>query len=223
MTDCQIRFKYLDEEVIIQCQRNDLMKDIINRYLQKSGLSKEGLSFFYCKKINIDLKLAEINDKNEEILIVVCLKEKESEIKKLDSKEYIHENNIDSEIEVKVKIGESDVIQDIYFLDKTVEYAPFRDRYDDFNEKINHGFLEELNENNTILIIDGQKLRFKKSFTPPKIGIYSIKLLFKIKLSSCAYMFYGYSNIINIDFSKFNTENVTICNECSITVPDWKH
>ena len=38
---------------------------------------------------------------------------------------------------------------------------------------------------------------------------YSIKLIFKRKLSNCAYMFCECSNIIDIDFSRFNKENIT--------------
>ena len=75
--------------------------------------------------------------------------------------------------------------------------------------KHNNDNLNELNESNTSLIIDGKKESFKKSFIPQRNGIYLIKLIFKNKISNCAYMFCECKNIIDIDFSKFNTENIT--------------
>ena len=70
--------------------------------------------------------------------------------------------------------------------------------------------LNGLNESNTFLIINGKKVPFIKSFIPEKNGKYSIKLIFKNKLLNCAYIFCECKNIIEIDFSKFNTDNITI-------------
>ena len=85
MSICQIRFKYLQEDVIIQCKRNELMSDIINRFASKVGLSIDGFYFIYNEdKINLNLKLAQVNDKDKEIEVIVCQKEaekKESETK----------------------------------------------------------------------------------------------------------------------------------------------
>ena len=115
------------------------------------------------------------------------------------------ENDIDSEITLKVKIEESDLDDIIYFLDNT------EGEYDTTEEDVEHYHdnLDELNEKNTLLIIDGKTVTYEKYFIPKKTGIYSIKLLFKIKLSNCAFMFCECHNIIDIDFSKFKTENVT--------------
>ena len=76
MSNCQIKFHYNQEDVIIQCKRNELMKDIIYHYGIKSGLSVGEFYFFYNEiKINLDLTLAQINDKDKEILIFVYSKE----------------------------------------------------------------------------------------------------------------------------------------------------
>ena len=110
-----------------------------------------------------------------------------------------------NKIEIKLKIEEIDVNNTIYFLDNTD--GSFYENGK--NVKHNHDNLRELNESNTILAIDEKILPFKKSFEPVKCGIYSIKLLFKNKLSDCSYMFCKCKNIIDIDFSNINSENVT--------------
>ena len=197
MSNCQIRFEYCQKDVIIQCQRNELMKDIISQYGKKSGLSVDEFYFFYnYKKINLDLTLDQINNKDKEILIIVSTKEieeKENEVKKSDLIKL--ENN--NEISLEIKIEQSDLNKTIYFLDNTS------------NTSKQTRFKENDKFANTTLIIDGKTVAFKNSLTSNKICTFSIKLLFKNKLSNCSYMFCGCKNIINIDFSKFNTQNVT--------------
>ena len=128
----------------------------------------------------------------------------------------ITENN--NEISIKIKIEQSDINSTIYFLDNTKESDK---NYFENGEyvKHNHDNLREMNKFNTTLIIDEIKVPFKKYFNPKNSGIYSIKLAFKNKLSNCAYMFCNCKNIIDIDFSKFNTEDVndmkSMFNGCS--------
>ena len=76
MSNCKIRFSYCQNEIVIQCQKNELMKDIIARYGIKSGLSIDEFYFLYNgDKINSDLTLSQVNDKDTEILIIVSSKE----------------------------------------------------------------------------------------------------------------------------------------------------
>ena len=116
------------------------------------------------------------------------------------------ENN--NEIVIKIKIEQNDVNSFVYFLDNTQE-SDGDNYYENKWVKHNHDNLKEINDSNTILIIDGKTLPFQKYFIPKKSGIYLVKLIFKNKLYNCAYMFCQSKNIIDIDFSKFNTENVT--------------
>ena len=97
-----------------------------------------------------------------------------------------------NEIELKIKIKENDVNEQINFLLGSI--------FDEDKLK--------LTRRNTTLIIDGEKVPFKKYFIPKKSGLYSVKLIFKKKLSNCSHMFSECNNIIDIDFSLFNTENV---------------
>ena len=116
----------------------------------------------------------------------------------------------DNEITLKVKVDQNDVNKITYFLDNTQENFNNGKGYNENNNyvKHNHDNLSELNESNTILVINGGITPFKKSFIPKKSGIYSIKLIFKNKLSNCAYMFCQCKNIVDINISKFSTENV---------------
>ena len=112
-----------------------------------------------------------------------------------------------NEITLKIKIEQNEVNKIIYFLDNTQDSDGEYPESDKWVKHI-HDNLREMNENNTILIIDEKTLPFKKFFIPKKSKIYSIKLILKIKLSNSAYMFCECNNIIDIDFSKFNTDNI---------------
>ena len=72
MSNCQIRFQYNQVDIVIYCQRKELMRDIIAHYGIKSGLSIEEFYFLYeGNKISLDLTLAQINNKDKEILVLV--------------------------------------------------------------------------------------------------------------------------------------------------------
>ena len=66
-----------------------------------------------------------------------------------------------------------------------------------------------LNDTNTEIYIDGQKINFTK-FIPPTNPAkdYKIRIVFKNKMSDCSYMFRGCTNIIELDLSSFDTSNV---------------
>ena len=218
MSNCQIRFNYCEKDVIIKCERNELIKDIINRFGIKLGLSVDEFYYLYgVNKINLELTLRQINDKDKEILVLVFPKdniENENTLEKSNiirstqnhyfetqTKKNSEDNN---EIVLKIKIEKGDLNNTIYFLDNTKGYYLENDKV----VKHNHDGLTEINEKNTLVIIDEEAITFKKYFIPTKIGTYSIRFIFKIKLSSCAYMFCQCKNIVDIDFSKFNSENV---------------
>ena len=72
MLDCQIKFQYHQDNVVFQCRRNELMKDIINQYKTKLKSSIDKCCFFYNdEQINPDLNLSQIDNQNKEILILV--------------------------------------------------------------------------------------------------------------------------------------------------------
>ena len=122
------------------------------------------------------------------------IKRKEIEKKKIEKlkKEQNTKNNKNC-IEIKLRVN---YIKTIYFLDNT---------------KL-HNNLKELNDSNVELYINGSKQKYQKFFKPSNEGDFLIRLEFKTKLKDCSCMFYDCDNIIDIDFSQFNTENVIYMN-----------
>ena len=106
-----------------------------------------------------------------------------------------------NEIKMTIKIDKNDINKYIHILDNTN------------GEIINgikhyHDNLKELNSSNTELFINNTKHEFKKYFRAEKEGLYSIILNLKSIIKDCTCMFFGCKNIINIDFSSFDTESV---------------
>ena len=72
MSNSQIGFIYNQIKTIIQCNQNDLMRDIFNSYGNKSGLSIEELYFLYGgNKINPDETLSQLAGEATDIQILV--------------------------------------------------------------------------------------------------------------------------------------------------------
>ena len=99
----------------------------------------------------------------------------------------------ENEIIMKIKIEKDDIKKDIYFLDNFLE----------------HEYLKELNELNVELYIEDIKYKYQKYFNPEKEGIYTIRILFNVKMKDCGNMFYNCKNLIDINLSYFDTQEVT--------------
>ena len=108
-------------------------------------------------------------------------------------------NKYENEINIKIKVNKNDLNKKIYFLDNE-EYKNLK--------AIKHSSLKELNLLNTKLYIGEKKHEFKKYFIPKFEGEYNIKLRFNIYLTDCSYMFFGCTNIIDINFDSFNAKYV---------------
>ena len=130
-------------------------------------------------------------------------KKKESYIKKEIKEEKISTNiGYKNEIKITLKIEETDINKEIYFLDNTIGTLEKNIKKDP------HSYLSELNHKNTDLFIDNVKHKYQKFFKPTKEGKYEVKLNFKIYMTDCSYMFFYCRNITEIDFSSFKTNNV---------------
>ena len=68
------------------------------------------------------------------------------------------------------------------------------------------------NKYNTKLYLNDKEIEFKYKLKFNEIGINKIKVKSNLNLISLSSMFYNCSNIINIKFIKFNTNNVTDMN-----------
>ena len=107
-----------------------------------------------------------------------------------------------NEILLKVLIREIDINKEIYFLDN----GSFK-KEEDAGEA--HNNLKELNENNTKIYINNIEHKYCKYFKPEKKGVYELKIQITFPITNCSYMFSCCNNIIDFDFSSFNTRSVT--------------
>ena len=72
MSKIILNFIFNGKEIKIQCKRNEFMKDIFKRYISKIDKDIDKLYFIYNGgKINEELKLKEINNKENNIIILV--------------------------------------------------------------------------------------------------------------------------------------------------------
>ena len=108
---------------------------------------------------------------------------------------------------ITLHVNEDDISnkKDIYFLGNYFDENEIKD-----NKKINDNSnsIKELNKYNTEIYINNERKEYKKFFTPGIKGDYFIKLIFRINLTDCSYMFAGCKNITKIYFLFFNTENI---------------
>ena len=176
---------------------------------------KEFINKFYANNINdednIKNECKESIKQNE--VIVIKNKKEEDEKKKGNINIVENEKN---EIIIKVEIKEEDIDHKIDFLGlNNALYFLEKQKKSNKNAKnlINDikKILSVLNKKNVILFINNndKEKDFQSYFIPKKLGTYTIKLIFKIKLECCIYMFWACYNLIDIDLSNFNTQNVT--------------
>ena len=171
---------------------NRLVKIELDCIFKKEILEEklnEKNNIIYSKKNNIMELDNEISIEEEEFLI--------------DDNEIKQNPEIRNKITIKIKVENGDKNKTFNFFNGSSIYLENDKEIDQ-----NHKTLINMNENNTILIINGKKESFKNSFIPKESGTFSIQLLFKSKLVKCSKMFCGCEYIIDIDFSKFNTEKV---------------
>ena len=69
-----IEFIYNGNNIIIQCNKDDKIKDIINKYIIKSKIDKNSVIFLYSGGIiDEELKLLEVNLKEEESIKILVV------------------------------------------------------------------------------------------------------------------------------------------------------
>ena len=148
---------------------------------------------------------------NDLILKLLVIDQKE----RMDWNEYFNhpffKSSIDNirkqknEINMIIEVEKYDINKEIYFLDNS------DDEYWIGDKKVyhKHDNLKELNESNVDLYINNEKVKYKKYFIPKKEGLYKIKLIMKIEIKDCSFMFSGCDKIKDLNLSSFNTKNVT--------------
>ena len=104
--------------------------------------------------------------------------------------------------------GNNNIIKMKLIIDKNDVKKPTKILYS-IKGKIEGCDLNELNDTNTELYINGKQCRYRSYFTPEKEGIYDIQLNIKILMKNCCCLFYGINNLQSLDLSSFNTQNIT--------------
>jgi len=112
--------------------------------------------------------------------------------------------NINNEIKLILKIENKDINKNIYFLNRDNDKF---NREKEYIKSIND-YNKLLNESEIEIFIEDEKYDNKKYFQPIKEDLYEIKLKFASNITNMSYMFYGCSNLTNIDLSSFDIENV---------------
>ena len=116
-----------------------------------------------------------------------------------------------NQIILKIKVEKKDIGKKIFFLSDKVSFENSPDYIlyiRNEHDKILKNIIKELNNKNITIYINGIKHRFSNYFKPQNKGIYLIKLVFKIKMIDCCFMFSCCNNIIEIDLSNFDTSKV---------------
>ena len=115
-------------------------------------------------------------------------------------------SNNKNEINIKVKVESKDINKKIFFLYNS---TLIKEAYKNSNSLSPYNSKNiELNQSNVELFINNKKHEYNNYFYTNKEGIYDIKLKLLIKMKDCSEMFYQCQNIIYIDLSFFNSENI---------------
>ena len=92
----QINFNYKGEKIIIQCQKDEKMKDIIQRFLVKTNTDINSVYFLYAGNSNINSELT--------------FSEIANDIDKIENSMNIIVHEIDSNIQNKSYIKSKDIL-----------------------------------------------------------------------------------------------------------------
>ena len=205
------------------------INESINTGLFLDEILKEFNELVNSKEININKgSIEEIKKDNKNKNINVIDKKLSDEIRKRmnENRKQIEEkkermlrsvkqkNNLSFEYNEKniilliVEVNYGDINEEIYFLDNYKYINQIKKRESGFLKEI-----ENLKEKITFQIIDPKDKRidmiFNNKFIPKEKGNYSIEIEIPELIKDCSYMFYGCTNIIDIDLSNFDLQGAT--------------
>ena len=205
------------------------INESINTGLFLDEILKEFNELVKSKEININKgSIEEIKKDNKNKNINVIDKKLSDEIRKRmnENRKQIEEkkermlrsvkqkNNLSFEYNEKniilliVVVNYEDINEEIYFLDNYKYINQIKKRESGFLKEI-----ENLKEKITFQIIDPKDKRidmiFNNKFIPKEKGNYSIEIEIPELIKDCSYMFYGCTNIIDIDLSNFDLQEAT--------------
>ena len=163
-----------------------------NKILIKSININKSLSYYQKKEFQYLKDLA--NNKINLLQFTKLMNE-------LFSNNYNNINKNQNNNIIEMTLTNTEEVKDIYFLGNTFYF-------DKFGHKHYNDGLKELNDSNVELYINDLETKFKNHLIFSRAN-FNIKMIIKIKITSCKNMFNGCSNLTKIDLSSFDTENVT--------------
>jgi surface protein len=178
--------------------------DLINYCSIRSGaIGGPILKLSNNKVIGMHRESSSRNNYNKGTLLKYAIEDflEGKDLVEIKNKEIVKSSGL-NEINIQLKIGKDDLNKEIYFLDNT-------NIYDENLVKHFHDYLKELKESNVEMSINDVQQPYQKFSTFTEEGTYTIKLKFQNRIRDCSYMFCNCVNIINIDFSNFDTRSIT--------------
>ena len=178
------------------CQMDTKLQKVILFDYDKNDVCDNSYMFEGCNNLEKTI-LPSFNDNSVIIINKISESQNSENINNMDN------NNNLNQISIKIKINETDVNKEIYFLRK--------DESKNTNNSIyNNDNLNKLNDSNVETYINGQRQDyFNRFFKPDRPGEYDIKLKLNIDFNDYSYMCAGCENNIEISFFSNNPPNIT--------------
>ena len=152
------------------------------------------------KRLNIESD-KKCEDKTKEVKDPIIKKQKIKSIKEFNN---IEEN--ENYILAEINIEEDDINKDIRIIDTFEEHKRINDLDDDSDDYKKN---EKEKKENCIIKINNKRISFNYFYKFKEKGKFIIKYLFKKNIKSANYLFSECNSLTKIDWSNFNTQNVT--------------
>jgi len=193
------------------------------------GLNKSETQGVYLKKILEEFNKKVKKSREEEIEVrkekennnITIKKVLSSEIKKKIERKPVNEkvdilsmkNNEQNIMILNINVNINDINNEVYFFDNykfknteaTKREKGFLKEIEDFKEKIKIKLIKPNNNE--------EELAYSNKFIPNEEGAYIIEIEIPELIKDCSYMFYGCTNITDIDLSTFDFQSTTYMND----------
>ena len=193
------------------------------------GLNKSETQGVYLKKILEEFNKKVKKSREEEIEVrkekennnIIIKKVLSSEIKKKIERKPVNEkvdilsmkNNEQNIMILNINVNINDINNEVYFFDNykfknteaTKKEKGFLKEIEDYKEKIKIKLIKPNNNE--------EELAYSNKFIPNEEGAYIIEIEIPELIKDCSYMFYGCTNITDIDLSTFDFQSTTYMND----------
>ena len=219
MSEAKIIFIFNGIKTIIQCNKTEKIRNIMERYEEKVQIDKNKIYLVYNgNKVNEELSFEELankEDKKMNMMNIIIYEINNSTIieKKIEkSKEFIFLKETENYIIGEIEIREEDINKDIRIINSFEEVKRNKRWWEDKEDDYKYENEKEIKENCKIEI-NNKIISFSYFYKFKEKGKYKIKYSFKNNINKTDYMFYRCESLTNINLSNFKTQNVTNMSE----------